>query len=706
MDAMGLLLNPRTIAVVGASPRGGPGRTVLANLRAGGFDGAAFAINPGYEEVLGYRCYPAIAALPHPVDCVVVAVAAEAACTVLDEAYALGTRAAVVLSAGFGEGGHGEARAQRLRALAAGGMAICGPNCFGVLAAKHRVAAYSGVIPATLRPGPVALVSQSGSLVNNAYTPLMEGRELGFSYVVSCGNQTGTPVAAYFDHFVDDPDVTVMAAIIEGLTDPRRLAAVARRAHQHGKTVIVLHNGRSAVGRVMVQSHTGALVGDAQIVSAFLRRAGIIEVASYEELTEAIELFAIAPRDDAIGREVIIISGSGGGAAAAADGLDAAGTRLVALQPATQEAVQAVLPEFGSVTNPIDGTGAMFTSPTLLPKLLDVVLAEPGWPLIVANVTTRPVENAPMRRFAATYAAASRASGRTVAAFQVSALGGPLDLEIVRTLHAARVPMLLGVSTAMRVLGHLATQRDYRARVLGGATDFGAPVPVAAERWDFLTARRALVESGVAVVDAVLATSEDQAVAAWRQFSAPVAIKAEAPGLLHKSDHGCVRLGCAGEAAVREAYRSVTAAAAIATAAPVAGALVQPMVTGIAEAYAGIIVDPQFGPAVCFGLGGIFVEILSDVRIELAPLTREDALGMIAGVKGAGILTGARNRPCGDIEALATLLVNLSRFALRNFGRFGALDLNPIIVKAAGDGVVAVDIAIEGAASGTEGDEE
>ena len=316
MDAMGLLLNPRTIAVVGASPRGGPGRTVLANLRAGGFDGEAFAINPGYEEVLGYRCYPAIAALPHPVDCVVVAVAAEAACAVLDEAYARGTRAAVVLSAGFGEGGHGEARAQRLRALAAGGMAICGPNCFGVLAVKHRVAAYSGVIPATLRPGPVALVSQSGSLVNNAYTPLMEGRELGFSYVVSCGNQTGTPVAAYFDHFVDDPDVTVMAAIIEGLTDPRRLAAVARRAHQHGKTVIVLHNGRSAAGRVMVQSHTGALVGDAQIVSAFLRRAGIIEVASYEELTEAIELFAIAPRDDAIGREVIIISGSGGAAAA------------------------------------------------------------------------------------------------------------------------------------------------------------------------------------------------------------------------------------------------------------------------------------------------------------------------------------------------------------------------------------------------------
>jgi acetyltransferase len=701
MDGMARLLDPRAIAVVGASPRGGPGRTTLANLRAGGFGGEVFAINPGHDEVLGYRCYPAIAALPAAVDCVVIAVAAEAACAVLEEAYAQGTRAAVVLGAGFGEGGHGEARAQRLRALAAGGMAICGPNCFGVLAVKNRVAAYSGVIPAILRPGPVALVSQSGSLVNNAYTPLMEGRELGFSYVVSCGNQTGTTIEAYFDYFVDDPDVTVMAAIVEGLKDPRRLAAVARRAHRLGKTLIVLHNGRSAAGRVMVQSHTGALVGDAQIFSAFLRRCGIVEVASYEELTEAIELFAIAPRDDAIGREIIVISGSGGAAAAAADVLDAAGTHLATLQPQTQQAVQAALPEFGSVTNPIDGTGAMFTSPTLLPKLLEAVLAEPGRPLIAANVTTRPVDNPPMRRFAATYADAARASGRTVVAFQASALGGPLDLETVRSLHAARVPVLLGLSAAMRVLGHLGAQRDHRARMLGDEPRQDGPSGAALDGCDFLAARAALVASGVAVVDAVLAASEDAAVAAWRRFAAPVAVKAEAPGLLHKSDQGCVRLDCSSADAVRAAYRDVVAAARQATAAPIAGALIQPMVAGIAEAYAGIIVDPQFGPAVCFGLGGIFVEILNDVRIELAPLGHDDAPAMIAGVKGAGILMGARNRPRGDIEALATLLVNLSRFALGNAGRLRALDLNPIIVKPAGQGVVAVDIAIEGAAPGT-----
>ena len=206
--------------------------------------------------------------------------------------------------------------------------------------------------------------------------------------------------------------------------------------------------------------------------------------------------------------------------------------------------------------------------------------------------------------------------------------------------------------------------------------------------------RQALVESGVAVVDATLASSEDAAVAAFRRFGRPVALKAEADGLLHKSDLGCVRLNCATEAEVTDGYRAIVANAHKAGFRD-AGVLVQPMIAGVAEAYAGIIDDPLYGPAIVFGLGGIFVEILKDTTIEMAPLSHDDALAMIHRLKAAPVLLGARGRTRGDVEALAAFLVRLSHFAVANSGTFRALDLNPIIVKAEGEGVVAVDIAVD-----------
>jgi succinyl-CoA synthetase beta subunit len=249
----------------------------------------------------------------------------------------------------------------------------------------------------------------------------------------------------------------------------------------------------------------------------------------------------------------------------------------------------------------------------------------------------------------------------------------------------------------MGALKHLPLRRAYWAR----AAKAGAPEQIGngpdasldrdLPRWDFLTARQVLVASGVPVVDAALAHSEDEAVAVLRRFGTAVAVKAEAPGLLHKSDLGCVRLDCTDEQEVRDAYAAVVRNAG--NAGFEGGALIQPMIKGVAEAYAGIIDDPLFGPAICFGLGGVFVEVLHDTVSEMAPLTRDGALEMIHRIKAAPLFEGARGRDRGDVEALAALLVALGQFAIANSGRFRALDLNPIIVGNAG--VVAVDIAIE-----------
>jgi acetate---CoA ligase (ADP-forming) len=695
-EPMKSLLNPQSIAVVGASQRRGRGMNVIANLRDAGFKGEIFAVNPRYDEVLGYKCYAGVAELPEGVDCIVVAVGADSACEVLDEAHAKGIPAAAVLAAGFGEGGHGEARALRLKALAEQGMCICGPNCFGFINVKDQVAAFSGPLARPLRPGSVALVSQSGGLGASAFTPLMADRGLGFSYFVSCGNQLGATIEDFVEYFVADPAVDVVAIVIEALKNPQKLAAIAQRAHARRKSLLLYQAGRSAAGQVMIRSHTGALAANGEVLAAFLRRCGVVQIKGFDEFVETIELFATAPHDDAIADDVIVVSGSGGGAANATDALDEAGVKLAEFEPTTREGLRAVQPEFGSVTNPIDGTGAMYDDPALMPKIFAALTGERRRPVIAASVSVRAGGNESTRRLAGVIADAARASGRTFVAFQYTPLGGPLDSAMIGMLHEARVPVLLGISNTMRALRYLPMRRNYwqRAATLANADPAVPRMAADSHAGDFLMMRKTLLSCGIPVVDAALARSEEEAVAVQRRFGVPVAVKAEMPGVLHKSDIGCVQLDCAG-ADVAQAYRAVVKNAGKAGFKTDIRVIVQPMIQGVAEAYAGVIDDRLFGPAICFGLGGIFVEIFNDVRTEMAPLSRPDALAMIHGIKSAKILTGARGRVAGDIDALADLLIRLGQFALANAGRLRALELNPIIVKARGEGVVAVDIAAE-----------
>jgi acetyltransferase len=689
MQSMEALLNPKAIAVIGASQQPGRGTSVVANLRDAGFKGEVFAVNPRYTDVLGFPCYPSVNELPDTVDCIVIAIPARAACDVMEQAFARGIRAAIVLAAGFDDGPEG-LLGTRLKALAQQGMCICGPNCFGLVNVKTGAVAFNGVVPKALHPGPVALVSQSGSLGNFVFGPLMRDRKLGFCHFVSCGNQAGASIEDYAEYFVADPDVKVIAAIVEDLKNPRKLERVAAAAHAGGKTLVFVQVGRSTAGQAMIRSHTGALAGNSAIMAAFLRRCGIIQADSYDEFVETIALFAHAPLDRAAGHDVVMVSGSGGGAALAADHLDAAGLKLAELHAVTREKIKAALPELGDVTNPIDVTGAVFYDPTIMTRLLDAVASDPGRPIIATAVNAVPAPHDRMRKIAAAIADTARSSGRTIVAYQVSPLG-PVDGELVASLQAAGVPFLMGIASSIGALKHLPRRQAFAARTV-------APVDAAAcarpAGWNFLNMRQALVESGIPIIDATLALSDDAAIAAFRQLGRPVALKAEADGLLHKSDLGCVRLGCATETEVTDGYRAIIANAHKAGFRD-AGVLIQPMVAGVAEAYAGIIDDPLYGPAIVFGLGGIFIEILKDTAIEMAPLSHDDALAMIHRLKAAPILLGARGRARGDIEALAAFLLRLSHFAVANSGTFRALDLNPIMVKAEGEGVVAVDIAIE-----------
>jgi acetyltransferase len=686
--AIRALLDPKAIAVIGASQQPGRGTSVVANLRDAGFGGEIFAVNPRYTDVLGYRCYPTVNELPAMVDCLIIAIPARAACDAMEQAFARGIRAAVVLASGFDDSEKDGPLRTRLKTLANQGMAICGPNCFGIVNVKTAAVAFNGVVPKALPRGPIALVSQSGSLGNFAFGPLIRDRKLGFSYFVSCGNQIGLTVEDYVEYFVDDPDVKVIAAIVEDMKNPRKLARVAAAARAKGKPIVFVQIGRSTAGQVMTQSHTGALAGNAEVLAAFLHRCGIVQAETYDEFVETVALFAhVSPI--AGGHDVVLVSGSGGGAALAADQLDAAGLKLAKLSDATGARIRTVLPEVGNITNPIDVTGAVFYDASIMGRLLEAVASDALRPIIAVAVNAIPAPHDRMRRIASAIADAARNTSATIVAYQDSPLG-PLDAEFVQILHRANVPLLMGAASAMSALKHLPRYRAMAAQPRATPENTKTALPGSS----FMSLHRALRDGGVTIVDAVLARSESEALDAFRRFDSPVALKAEAPGLLHKSDIGGVRLNCGSEAAVAEAFRTVTENAGRAGFSD-AAAIVQPMVSGLAEAYVGIIDDPLYGPAIVFGLGGIFVEVLKDTAIEMAPLSQDDARAMIHRIKAAPLLLGARGRPRGDIEALATLLVNLSRFAVAHAGQIKTLDLNPIMVKPEGEGAVAVDIAVE-----------
>src|SRR5580698_1612291 len=237
-QAMRALLDAKGIAVVGASQQPGRGASVVANLRAARFNGEVIAVNPRYTEVLGYRCVPSVNDLPDTIDCLVMAIPARPACDVMEQAFARGIRAAVVLASGFDDDDENGPLGTRLKTLAQNGMAICGPNCFGIVNVRTGAVAYNGVAPRTMTRGPIALVSQSGSLGNFAFGPLIRDRKLGFSYFVSCGNQIGLTVEDYVGYFVDDPDVGIIAAIVEDLKNPRKLQRVAAAARARGKPIV------------------------------------------------------------------------------------------------------------------------------------------------------------------------------------------------------------------------------------------------------------------------------------------------------------------------------------------------------------------------------------------------------------------------------------------------------------------------------------
>jgi len=696
------LMNPRTIGIVGASQRRSRGTRVLENLLSTGFDGPIYPINARYDEVQGLACYPSAADAPEPIDCLVVAIPGAAVPGVLADAKAVGTRSAVVLSSGFREAGpEGLERHNQLEALAREGMPICGPNCYGVLNLSTGSAAFSGRIPEPRRTGELAFVSQSGGFTNMIVNPLVEDRGLGFKYMVSCGNQVGARVEDYLSFLVDDPDVRIIGAFVEGLSSAAALLDVGERAAAAGKRIVMLKTGRSPAARAAVSSHTGSIAGSSDVVDAVLGQAGIIAASSLDEMAEILALLACGD-PMRIGSRVLVITGSGGESSHAADAAFRAGVTMAPLQESSEQQLRdEVLPDFGNPRNPLDGTGAMFENPDVFPGLLAVAVDDENSDIVAVNLGQRPPGGAwaPMRNFAKNIAELSDDKRKRVVGYGSMSVG-PMDDVLMATLRDAGVPFLAGSDLAMSAIAKVAANN--RARSAGPISSEMSEPPNSLNAWpeeideiDIIQMWDLMRSAGLPVTPQEVVADEASAVAAAVGLGYPVVIKAASFEIAHKSDIGAVAVGLESEDDVRIAYRSVSKAIEAIDPPVSSDILVQRMAPGGTELIVGILRDPALGPALVVGSGGVMVDLLEDSAVGIPPINRRTARRMLESLRGYKILTGLRGAGPADIDAAIDVLVSAGRLASTLPEWASAVDLNPVIVHPESGGATCVDVWVE-----------
>lgn len=694
MDNRGLaaLFKPRSIAVVGASsdPTKTGGRPVHMLLKHG-FAGAIYPVNPKADEIQGLPAYASIEALPETPDMMIVAVPGAAAVAVLETAASRGVAAAVVLSAGFAEtSAEGAKLQERLTDLAnTSGMRIVGPNCLGSLSVRERaIGTFSIALENELPPeGGVSIVSQSGN-VGSAALRQLSGTGAGVARFIATGNEADVQASDAIAWLASDADTRVILCCLETCRDGPRLVDALEKAREAGKPVVILKIGTSEVGQKAALSHTGGLAGSDRVFDAVFHRYGAIRVHSLEELVQ------LGAAIDAIGTRriadpsVALITASGGLGVMMADAASTNGIAVNSLKEATQARIKAAIP-LASTMNPIDATAQMSANPDIMEELLEAVVCDEA-----NNVTCLMLSlgmEIPRLRNVFT-SAFSRVLNRHPDALLVACIPGPIEaISEMRAMGIACFPSIDAAMAGIAAIGQLT-----RAGASSAAPKRVQPQPLDPNAFrNEATAKAALGAAGVPFVEDVLVKSATEATAAAERLGVSLAMKIVSPDIQHKSDIGGVELHIAGGVAAAAAYeRIIGSAARNAPKAEIDGVLVSPMTSGGTELILGVTADPSFGPAIMVGLGGVFAEIFKDTALRLAPVTPSEAMEMLRELKAYPLLNGARGRPLADQEALCETIAALSRFAARHADDVAEIDINPLLVRSKGDGVVALDALI------------
>ncbi|WP_298193195.1 acetate--CoA ligase family protein [Novosphingobium sp.] len=692
VPALERLLRPRSVAVVGASDKPGAlGTTLLSNLDANGFSGTIYPINPKRETLGGRTCLPGIEALPEGVDAAVLAIPRAG---VLDAVRALAARkvgGVVIFAAGFAEGGaEGLAEQREIARIAAeAGMVVEGPNCLGLVNYVDRIPLTFVETDARPPAGKraIGIVSQSGAMAAVLGTVLL-ARDCGVSYSVSTGNEAASGVEDYVDWLIDQPDTHVIAMIVEQFRKPERFLAAATRAAAAGKPIVLLHPGTSSAARESAATHTGAMAGDYALMRAKVTRAGVIMAETLEELGDIAEIALRCPALPA--GETAVLGESGAFKALTLDLAEALGLPLAPLHDADSPALRAALPPFVPVSNPLDITAQGLSEPAIYTRCLEALLDDPRVGTVLAGIIQAEAVTCAIK-FPPILAAATAKPLTKPLIFAGLDEGAAVPPERIASLRAAGIPWFPTTERALRAITRLT---QFSARDVTAGTEAPLPVPGLADHAGVIPeyqAKALLGPLGIPFPAGTFAASADAAVAAAEALGYPVAMKAQAAALSHKSDAGGVILNLADAAAVRAAWdRMHASVAAYSAAIQLDGVLIEGMGARGVEMIVGAKNDPEWGPVLLAGFGGVTAEILGDVRLLAADMTAEAVESELMKLKSAAILAGYRGAPALDVPALAQLIVTLGR-VLRAEPRIREVDLNPVILHPKGQGVVALD---------------
>ena len=696
------LFRPASVALIGASKQASsPGAVIARNLRSNGFAGEVMLVNPKYSEIDGEPCHRDIASLPATPDLAVVVTPPPTVPEIIAALGARGTKAAAVITAGFGEGGAERGRALRQAMLDAARphlLRIVGPNCLGVMVPGHGLNATFAHLAAA--SGRLAFVTQSGAIMTGILD-WASARGIGFSHLVSLGDMADVDFGDLLDYLAQDGGTSAILLYMEAVTHARKFMSAARAASRR-KPVIVLKAGRHEEGARAVASHTGALAGADGVYDAAFRRAGMLRVRSLQELFDSAEVLASSVRLK--GARLAILSNGGGFGVLATDALIDEGGHLAELAPATLERLNAALPATWSHGNPVDIIGD--APGRRYADALGILLEDPGIDaILVLNCPTGIASSVD-----AADAVASVLASRPRTPLITSWVGGSSAVQDARRLlQASRLPVYETPGQAVLAFMHLVRYRDSQRALME------TPPSVPEEFVPDAAAARAVIESaleggrewltepeaksllaayGIPVAKTRTVADADEAARAAAEIGFPVALKILSPDITHKSDVGGVALDLADAVQVRAEVEAMRAR--LAETAPhgrIEGFAVQPMIRrpNAQELIVGASEDPQFGLVVLFGQGGTAVEVIADRALALPPLNMSLAHDLIAQTRVSRLLRGYRDRPPADLDALAVTLIQVAQLVI-DFAEIAELDINPLLTDQ--DGVIALDARV------------
>ena len=693
------LMAPRRVAVIGASrDRQKIGGAIFHNLLDCGFTGAVFPVNPKAEAVAGVLAYPTVADIPGVVDLAVVVVPAAAVMAVVAECAAKKVSSVVVISAGFAETGEaGRALQNRLTALVrSSGMRMIGPNCVGILNTDPAVSLNASFAARAPLAGRIAMASQSGAL-GVALLDQAKAMGLGVAQFVSLGNRADISSNDLLAYWAADERTDVILLYLESFGNTRNFARIARQVTRI-KPVVALRGGRSSAGARAAASHTGSLAGPSAGLDALLRQTGVLQVDSIEDMFGVSQVMAYQPPPR--GRRLAIVTNAGGPGILAADACAVQGLRLATLSPATRTRLAGFLPPEASTQNPVDMIAS--ATPEAYRQAVEAVLADEGVDsvlmIFIEPLVTRPEPVAEAIRTAVA------GTDKTVLACFMMARGAP---ELLRLGEGRRVPSFIFPEDAIRALALATAHAERTARPAGHAPEL-AGLDRAAARRRLAAAREAagpdgwltpdevlglMADYGIAALPTAVVSSAEEAAAAAARLGLPAALKLRSRVLTHKTDVGGVRLRLGSAEEVATAYRDMAAQLAeLGQGAAMDGALVQPMqsMDQSRELILGMSRDPQFGPVLMLGLGGVQVEILRDVAFALPPLLDTDPDLMLETLKGKAILAPWRGWPAADLPALRDAVLRFAAL-VEDLPELTEIEVNPLLVLPEGRGVMALD---------------